>query len=42
MPGKCIESLNNLLEVETPLVKPLGNRKKKKRPRKNNLTSIRI
>lgn len=31
MPGKCIESLNNLLEVETPLVKPLGNRKKKKK-----------
>lgn len=28
MSGKCIESLNNLLgEVETPLVKPLGNKK---------------
>lgn len=34
MPGKCIESLNNLLEVETPLVKPLGNRKKKKKAKK--------
>lgn len=39
MSGKCIESLNNLLgEGETPLVRPLGN---KKRP-KNNLTSVRI
>lgn len=34
MPGKRIKSLNNLLEVETPLVKPLGNRKKKKKAKK--------